>query len=139
MHNRIPERPDWVNLYLTDAKGNARIQGRELEGSFLAWLDESPFTGLKENFLLCSNYPNPFNPTTEIPFYLAESQPIRLMIYDLLGQHIITLADKSYSQGYHHLRWNGRDRHGNEIPGGIYFYQIVTRSGRQVRRMLLLK
>ncbi len=69
------------------------------------------------------NFPNPFNPTTEIWFKLGDDSIIRLKLYDVLGREIKTLAEGNYSNGYHRLTLNA-----NDISSGVYTYKLEATS-----------
>ena len=102
-----------------------------------------------KTYYLEQNYPNPFsagdgsafgrNPNTEIQFQIPKESHVTLKIFNTIGQKIITLADKSYSTGTHSTTWNGRDLHGNDVPSGIYFYQISTENYKQIKKLTLMR
>ena len=99
-----------------------------------------PQTGLlPEAFHLSENYPNPFNPETRIDFQLARAGEIRLDVFNLLGQHIITLFDGKHVVGNDFVRWDGHNEIGQQMPGGIYFLKMQAGDFVQTRRMVLLK
>ncbi|MBU0561494.1 MAG: T9SS type A sorting domain-containing protein, partial [Bacteroidetes bacterium] len=58
-----------------------------------------------ESFELAQNFPNPFNPSTTIRFYLSEASQIKLIIYNLLGQKVETLIDGYLFSGEHQVSW----------------------------------
>ncbi len=88
---------------------------------------------------LQNNYPNPFNPQTNISFTLEKPQHITLEIYNMRGQRITTLANKKYPAGNHEVVWNGKDYNRQRVSSGVYYYQMITPSHREVKRMVLLK
>ncbi|NQT26457.1 S8 family serine peptidase [candidate division KSB1 bacterium] len=96
--------------------------------------------------ILLQNYPNPFNPNTEIKFNLPISGEVKLVVYDVLGHVIKTLAEEEYEAGYHTVIWNGRNMHDAQVATGVYFYRIEV-SAKQggnasytnVKKMLMLK
>ncbi len=94
---------------------------------------------LPETFSLGQNYPNPFNPTTQIPFTVPIPAHIQISIYNLLGQKVATLADQWYSMGQFHVKWDGRDLHGNPLGSGMYFYSIESQNFRQTKKLILVK
>ena len=94
--------------------------------------------------LLLQNYPNPFNPETWIPYRLSEAGPVSLSIYDAKGTRIRTLSLGYQSAGFYQRQgraayWDGRNALGEPVASGVYFYQLVTPSFQQTRRMLILK
>jgi flagellar hook assembly protein FlgD len=94
---------------------------------------------LPEGYALLQNHPNPFNPETEIGFQLPEANHVVLRVYDILGQEIRTLADKTYEAGYYSITWNAKDNAGSPVSSGIYLYQIQAGSFRQVKKMSLMR
>ena len=90
-------------------------------------------------FRLEQNYPNPFNPTTTIPFELAESAQVRLVVLDLLGREVQTLVQGSLPAGRHQASWNGKTAAGSPVPSGVYFYRLETGASAQTRRMMMIK
>jgi hypothetical protein len=86
------------------------------------------------------NYPNPFNPSTTIPFVLSVETSISLTILDVSGRSIATLAkDLSCPPGRMELSWDGRDSEGQLMASGLYFYRLETPNGALARPMLLVK
>ena len=91
-------------------------------------------------FSLEQNYPNPFNPNTMISFNLNEqNENTRLNIYDINGNHVISLLDGFMSEGYHSVEWNAVDKYGSNVPAGIYFYSLQAGNIVFTRKMILLK
>jgi len=88
---------------------------------------------------LLPNYPNPFNPTTNIRFVLPERQKVNIRIYDVNGHLIKVLIDTVMPRGYNSVTWDGRDEHGNIVSSGIYFCQLKTKGFKQTRKMVLLR
>ncbi len=80
------------------------------------------------------NYPNPFNPTTNIEFTLSEASFITLSIYNLLGQEVATLASGNFEAGLHSLVFDA-----TALPSGLYMARLNAPSGTAVHRMLLTK
>ncbi|MFQ5754093.1 MAG: FlgD immunoglobulin-like domain containing protein, partial [bacterium] len=94
---------------------------------------------IPRSFVLYQNHPNPFNPETEIRFYLPKPNQATLRIYNTLGQEVRRLADAKYSAGYHSARWNGKDNHGNPVSSGVYLYVFKAGHFTQVKKMSLLR
>lgn len=87
---------------------------------------------------LFQNFPNPFNATTIIPFYLSQPGEVKLEIYDVLGRLVRSHYQPNLAEGYHQIVFNGRDMHGRSLPAGIYFYQIANRSFRNTQKLVIL-
>lgn len=95
---------------------------------------EDTDAGIPKRFALGQNFPNPFNPSTQIVFSLAQSDDIRLDIYDIAGHHLTTLAEGRYAAGEHAVIWDAGSQ-----PSGVYFYRLTSGSGVLARKMLLIK
>ena len=91
--------------------------------------------------MLYGNYPNPFNPETEIRFDLAGAgtRTIRLTIYNIMGQEIRTLVHGAYAPGSHRVRWDGRDNAGHSVGTGLYIYRLEGPEFVFSRRMVLVR
>jgi hypothetical protein len=85
-------------------------------------------------FALAANYPNPFNPSTEIGFTLPEAVHVRLVAYDVLGREVGRLVDGAMAAGQHRVRFEA-----SHLPSGTYLYRIEAGAFSQTRRMVLVK
>jgi hypothetical protein len=83
---------------------------------------------------LRQNYPNPFNPATNIVYYLPEDSPVRIGIFNVVGQQVATLVDEVMSAGEHSAAWNASD-----MPSGIYIVQLETGNRVYTRKITLIK
>ena len=88
---------------------------------------------------LLQNFPNPFNPTTNIPLSLSDRSHVQLEVFNLLGQKIATLINQSLDPGYYTINWNGRETSGHLAAAGMYFYMLETDSFRLTKKMTLVK
>lgn len=85
---------------------------------------------------LGNNYPNPFNPNTHIPFYIAEAGWVRLTVYDVLGRPVKSLVNEYRSAGSYHEYF---EADASSLASGLYFYELSTLDRREIKTMLLLK
>jgi len=91
-------------------------------------------------FALGQNAPNPFNPSTIIPFSVPEGGGhVTLSIYDVGGSLIATLLDEAVAPGLKSVTWNGRDHRGAEVVSGVYFFRLSAPGFTDTRKMLMLK
>ena len=88
---------------------------------------------------LDQNFPNPFNPATAFHYTLAESGTIELTITDIIGRKVTTLISGYQRSGNHNLLWTGKDSNGNQVPSGIYFYNLKSGSNIITKKMTLSK
>ena len=99
---------------------------------------------IPEETALLTNYPNPFNPETWIPYQLSESAEVTLTIYDMNGQLVWRLAVGHQAAGMYRSRsraayWDGRNQLGEPVASGLYFYTLTADEFTETRRMLILK
>ncbi len=120
----------------TDFDGDARhattpdIGADELDGVVGV---EDEIT-LPTEFALEQNYPNPFNPSTTFRYSIPAQSKVVIKVYDILGNEIATLMDEEKSIGTYELTWNAEN-----LPSGVYFYQLRSGSFVETKKMLLLK
>jgi flagellar hook assembly protein FlgD len=85
-------------------------------------------------------WPNPFNPSAQIGFSVgSDNLPLRINVYNLRGQKVITLADQSYSRGSHSVCWDGRDAHGKPVSSGVYIIELQSPGIRMSTKAVLAK
>jgi len=94
---------------------------------------------LPDRFSLSQNYPNPFNPTTRISFALTAKANVNLAIYNILGEKVIELIDKTLPVGIYQAEWDGRDRYNREVASGLYFYRLSANGSSLTKKMILIK
>ena len=83
---------------------------------------------------LFNNYPNPFNPQTEIQYALQNSGQVKLVVYDVLGRAVSELVNENQTPGVYQVRFDG-----TSLPSGLYFYKINVNNQSIVRKMMLTK
>ena len=88
---------------------------------------------------LAGNFPNPFNPSTQIQFSLAEQEHVEMTIYNIKGQKVCTLLDQALEPGNHSVNWEGVNDNGSSVSSGIYYLRFKTPSCLQTGKLLLLK
>ena len=85
-------------------------------------------------FVLHQNYPNPFNPTTTIRYELARPGPVRLTVYNVLGQQVSVLVNARQPAGTHQVTFNA-----SQLASGVYFYRLRASNKVFVKKMLVMK
>ncbi|MBW6516187.1 MAG: T9SS type A sorting domain-containing protein [Candidatus Cloacimonetes bacterium] len=88
---------------------------------------------------LRSNYPNPFNPSTNISFSLQERSHVSIEVYNILGQKVKTLVNQEKEAGIHSVIWDGKNETGGYAASGVYFYRMQTDSYNRTRKMIFMK
>jgi len=94
---------------------------------------------INENIKLHGNYPNPFNPKTNISFSIPSEQKVTLTIYNLKGQKVKELMNGNLPAGEQSVVWEGKDENGKQVASGLYFYKLKTGKKEISKKMLLLK
>jgi endo-1,4-beta-xylanase len=90
-------------------------------------------------FKLYQNFPNPFNSSTNIPYYLPKNIQVRLTVYNTVGQSVRNLLNQRQNSGMKQVEWDGRDNGGRHVASGIYFYKVETDDFIQIKKMLLAR
>ena len=88
---------------------------------------------------LSPNSPNPFNSATLITYHLSGAGPVKLVIYNVLGQPVRTLVDESRAAGSYHVTWDARAEGGVLLSTGVYIARLTHPGGVQTQRLLYLK
>lgn len=125
--------------------GDLKVELKPLVGdNFLSFSEEvrieyAGLTGVNEggvvprSYELKQNYPNPFNPGTTIEYDLPKPGEVTLIVYNLLGEKVVTLVSGMKPAGKHSLRFEAR-----ELPSGIYFYRLQSDDFTKTKKMVLL-
>lgn len=130
----LTSRATVINYWPTH-RGNLRRTGTP---TTMIPVGVEPAEQLPAEFALHGNYPNPFNPSTQIKFDLAREGRVKLEIIDIRGRLRETLVDSRMEQGSYSIPWNATFA-GAPAEAGIYFYRLTTPVGSLVRKMTLLK
>ncbi len=140
--NMQPLAPGDTVLFYADAYDNNGNYGAEHDGEYSnVWIVNESITEvpgdaeeLPLNFELGSNYPNPFNNSTVIPFSLERAMDVRIAVYDLSGRLVATLFEGRAEAGHNEVAWMGEG-----ATSGIYFYTFEAAGSRIINKMTLLR
>ena len=124
---------------LVGSTGFPSISGLSFYPAPFVSIDNDITEGMPQQFELYQNYPNPFNPTTTIKYQLPVAAKVKITIYNLLGQKVITLVDELKQAGVFKANWDGLNKSGDRVASGIYIYRIQTDGFVSSRKMVLLK
>jgi len=89
---------------------------------------------LPKNFILYQNFPNPFNPVTNLEFKISKFGFVSLMIYDMLGKDVLTIVNENLKAGTYNYEFNA-----SNFPSGIYFYTLMANGFIETKQMVLIK
>ncbi len=102
-------------------------------------VEESSVQCSPEHIQLFPNYPNPFNPTTIISYFLPADEEVSLTVYNLIGEKVRVLANGFQTKGEKKAVWDGKDSQGHAVASGIYFSKLRSGDRSKSIKMLLLK
>jgi protocatechuate 3,4-dioxygenase beta subunit len=94
---------------------------------------------MPKELLLLGNYPNPFNPQTQIKFALPKDMTLTVDIYNVKGEHIVQLYNGRLSAGEHSIVWNGLNQEGQNVSSGLYLYRLASTAAVKTGKMLLVR
>ena len=143
-------RPQVQALFPAEQRQQWLIEARALGNKSLTYqrglvlLEQLFAPSIPKKTVLLSNYPNPFNPETWIPYQLAESADVTLTIYDVKGQVVRTLALGHQPAGVYQSRsraayWDGENELGESVASGVYFYTLTAGEFKATRKLLIRK
>ncbi|MEW6510068.1 MAG: FlgD immunoglobulin-like domain containing protein [Bacteroidota bacterium] len=137
---------DLWNYYLVKNDGSHGIHNPKYAVALLQKALGITFTGVKSTggeipttFALNQNFPNPFNPTTNITFSVPQQTQVKVEVYDILGRLISTLVDTDLPAGNYTTTWSGKDANGAAVATGLYIYRMQAGSFSSVKKMLMVK
>ena len=105
-------------------------------GWVLGGLDNST---IPDVFALHNNYPNPFNPITNIKYDIPEVSDVRIDIYNIAGKKVRTLVSREHQPGRYKVQWNATNEFGSPVATGMYIYKIQAKGFVSVKKLLLMK
>ena len=109
--------------------------------SFGTGVGDGPGTGITPLvYGLDQNLPNPFNAQTRISFSMPAAGHVKLVVYNVLGQEVVTLLDQKLDANKHEVVWDGLNAQGSIVASGTYFYRLnIGDAYEETRQMTLLK
>ncbi|MFI5253317.1 MAG: FlgD immunoglobulin-like domain containing protein [Bacteroidota bacterium] len=145
----IVKQPEGRQLILTDGTNGTILGNNILDGTGSVRITNTSVKTLviklgegvllPKEFALSRNYPNPFNPVTNLSVAIPKTADVNISVYDILGRNIATLMSGSQSAGYHTVQWDGKNSHGLDVPSGAYFIRMMSGSYIKAQKVLLMK
>ena len=102
-------------------------------------INESETGNSESKFVLSQNYPNPFNQATTIAYSIPKAVNVKITVYNVLGEPLISVVEKYLQAGSYRITWNGKNSMGQQVSSGIYFYSIKCGDFVKTKKILLLK
>lgn len=90
-------------------------------------------------FELIGNYPNPFNPSTEIRFLAPKADRVTVEVYNIAGQLVKSVFAGQVAPGIQRVTWDGKDMQGKEVGSGVYFYKLSSTEQIDTGKMVLIR
>ena len=133
----------WRRGLWRDSNGAYLINTDGSERPSMTWLksyvqstvvDVKNESGIPSDFNLFDNYPNPFNPSTNISYNIAKETNVKLEVFDILGRHVQTLVDKQQSPGKYNIEFNA-----GILTSGVYIYRLQAGTYSSIKKLVLMK
>ncbi|KAA3604310.1 MAG: T9SS C-terminal target domain-containing protein [Calditrichaeota bacterium] len=125
--------------YISDVETNGLETKHEKSAETVRFVLNEEIAQTKLDYVLAQNFPNPFNPSTQINFQIAKTQDVRLQIFNLKGELVKELVNEKMNEGSHSAKWDGTDSFGNQVSSGTYFYKLSAGIFSKTNKMVLLK
>ncbi|GEM_PF-4747732 len=133
--SNVPHDYTYFDKAVSYSRYKYRLKQIDRDGSFTYGSQIEVSVGIPLNgFVLLQNFPNPFNPKTEIVFSMPEKTFVRLLVYNALGQLVTTLADQEMEVGTHSVVLNA-----DNWSSGVYYYRLETPNFVQIKKLLFVK
>ncbi len=107
-------------------------------GDIVSLPSDADMPGLKKKSNL-DNYPNPFNPETDIAYIVPENGQVTLSVFNMKGVKLVELINATMSEGAYSVHWNGKDKTGKDVASGIYYAVLEVNGKRTTKKMVMLK
>jgi flagellar hook assembly protein FlgD len=88
---------------------------------------------------ITASYPNPFNPTTTIAYYIPVKSKVDMAIYNVKGQRVKDLINNEIPKGSHRIVWDGKDNNGRAVSSGLYLVRIGIGNKVDTHKVMMLK
>ena len=129
----------WADDGLTPGSSfTYRVYFEDQTGSYLMF-DTGEVEVPEAPAALLQNFPNPFNPSTTIRWYLPETRRATVEIYDVAGRHVSTVFDGRSGAGFNAAEWDGTDLEGEKVSSGVYFYRIRAGDFERAMKMVVIR
>ncbi|HCY74928.1 MAG TPA: hypothetical protein DHV28_03335 [Ignavibacteriales bacterium] len=130
-----PKSYNYIDQNIMPGIYNYRIKQIDFNGSITYYnLSETIEIGIPEAFDLAQNYPNPFNPITTIKYSVAKLAQVNIVVFNSIGEEIVTLVNEAKQPGSYFVQFNARD-----VSSGVYFYKLIAGDFISTKKMILIK
>ncbi|HEY6906778.1 MAG TPA: T9SS type A sorting domain-containing protein, partial [Ignavibacteriaceae bacterium] len=119
---------------LTSGDYTYRLKQIDLDGTSKYSNEVEVQVSVPAEFALEQNYPNPFNPSTVIKYSIPADQQVKLNVYNLLGENVMTLVNRVEKAGQHEVNFNA-----SNLASGVYFYKLEAGTNTSIKKMILMK
>ena len=111
-----------------------RLKQVDFDGTF-SYSDVVNITyDVPAEFVISQNFPNPFNPSTRINYFVPNESFVSIKVYDFLGREVTTLVNETKSTGSYEIVFDA-----SNLPSGTYFYALIAENYSSTKKMILLK
>ena len=129
---------DVEGVMTLDPNGNRVFRVAEWDPTLSIFRDITIIT--PDDYKLAQNFPNPFNPSTRIEYFLPVNNTVSVTIYSMLGKEIARLVNNKYTMaGSHYVVWDGTDMNGVKVGSGTYIYEMRYGNFSKTHQMTLIK
>ena len=138
-YHRQTDTADQVNYAQVTKLAKLILGTVACQTEVITGISDDGLESFPKSFALLPNFPNPFNPDTNIRYQLQFGGDVELSLYNVQGQKMRILVKSHQSPGEYSVQWDGRDRDGKAVSSGLYLMSLQFEGQRQTRKALLLK
>ncbi len=132
----LPPSSDFLMVLAAGSRVPTFLGAKKVTFNDIKVEDGSP---LPKTFGLDKNFPNPFNPSTNINYTVPKKSHVQLEVYNVLGQRVKTLVSGVRDAGVWQVTWDGDSESGSKVSSGMYFYKFTAGAFVETRKMVLMK
>jgi hypothetical protein len=136
-HSLQPRNPEVINADAHTLVRRVIELAKVINDPKLVAATRSP--AIPTQYYLYQNFPNPFNPNTEIKFDLPEAVKVQLSVFNILGQHVTTLVNEVRPAGAYRVIWDSKNAGGSSVASGVYVYQLKAGNFIDAKKMVLIR
>jgi len=130
----VPNPSGYISIYINNKDGYVSCHGAVVEINYTNITKVEKNLNSQKDFNLFQNFPNPFNPSTQIKYSTPVPGIVSITVYDILGREVKTLVNEYQDSGLHSIMFDAQ-----YLPSGIYFYKIISGKYSSTKKLVLMK
>lgn len=128
-----------ATLIIESNDPDQKIAHVTIKGTSISKYSAALSGGKPDKFKIHQNYPNPFNSSTTFKYQVPEEEQLNITVYNIRGEKVKAIVNKTTSPGYYKIRWNGKNKYGEKVSSGLYIVRMRAESFNQNIKLTYVK